>query len=169
MAQPDADTFVPGEDPGRCVLLSIPSRMEMLAVVDSLVQAIVSQLDLDEDTAIAIATSVVEAGTNAIQHGHAHDEARPVRFRFVLGDAALDVWVRDTGAGFDPSSILASDPTSPEDILKARGHVGSYQILELLGIGPGESEAIKAVSRQLEELEKFNLIKADGKGWQWIT
>ena len=55
------------------------------------------------------------------------------------------------------------------DILKARGHVGSYQILELLGIAPGEAEAIKAVSKQLEELEKFNLIKADGKGWQWIT
>ncbi len=55
------------------------------------------------------------------------------------------------------------------DILKAHRHVGSYQILELLGIGPGEAEAIKAVSRQLEELEKFNLIKADGKGWQWIA
>ena len=55
------------------------------------------------------------------------------------------------------------------EILKARGHVGSYQILELLGIAPGEAEAIKAVSKQLEELEKFNLIKADGKGWQWIT
>ncbi|MDM7912432.1 MAG: hypothetical protein QUS09_04980 [Methanotrichaceae archaeon] len=55
------------------------------------------------------------------------------------------------------------------DILKAHSHVGSYQILELLGIGPGEAEAIKAVSRQLEELEKFNLIKADGKGWQWIA
>ncbi len=55
------------------------------------------------------------------------------------------------------------------DILKARGHVGSYEILELLGIGPGEAEAIKAVSKQLEELEKFNLIKADGKCWQWIT
>lgn len=55
------------------------------------------------------------------------------------------------------------------DILKARGHVGSYEILELLGIGPGEAEAIKAVSKQLEELEKFNLIKADGKGWQWIN
>ena len=54
------------------------------------------------------------------------------------------------------------------DILKARGHVGSYQILELLGIAPDETEAIKAVTRQLEELEKFNLIKADGKGWQWI-
>lgn len=55
------------------------------------------------------------------------------------------------------------------DILKARGRVGSYQILELLGINPGEAEAIKAISKQLEELEKFNLIKADGKGWQWIA
>ena len=55
------------------------------------------------------------------------------------------------------------------EILKARGHVGSYQILELLGIAPGESEAIKAVSKQLEELEKFNLIKADSRGWQWIA
>ncbi len=55
------------------------------------------------------------------------------------------------------------------DILKARGHVGSYQILELLGINPGEAEAIKSVGKQLEELEKFNLIKADGKGWQWIV
>jgi len=55
------------------------------------------------------------------------------------------------------------------DILKARGSVGSYQILELLGINPGEAEAIKAVSKQLEELEMFNLVKADGKGWQWIA
>lgn len=54
------------------------------------------------------------------------------------------------------------------DVLKAHGHVGSYEILERLGIGPGEAEAIKAVSKQLEELERFNLIKADGKGWQWI-
>ncbi|VVB70040.1 Uncharacterised protein [uncultured archaeon] len=55
------------------------------------------------------------------------------------------------------------------DILKERGHVGSYQILELLGIAPDEVEAIKAVSKQLEELEGFKLIKADGRGWQWIA
>ncbi|HPW73678.1 MAG: hypothetical protein IPI63_04660 [Methanothrix sp.] len=55
------------------------------------------------------------------------------------------------------------------DILKARAHVRNYQILELLGIRPDGAEAIKAVSKQLEELEKFNLVKADGKGWQWIA
>jgi hypothetical protein len=70
---------------------------------------------------------------------------------------------------FQADQFQGMRPYSKElvDILKARGHVGSYQILELLGIGPGEAEVIKAVSRQLEELEKFNLIKADGKGWQW--
>ena len=70
---------------------------------------------------------------------------------------------------FQADQFAGIRPYSKElvDILKARGHVGSYQILELLGIGPGESEAIRAVSKQLEELEKFNLIKADGKGWQW--
>ena len=72
---------------------------------------------------------------------------------------------------FQGEQFAGIRPYSKElvEILKARGHVGSYQILELLGIGPGEAEAIKAVSKQLEELEKFNLIKADGRGWQWIT
>ena len=72
---------------------------------------------------------------------------------------------------FQADQFAGIRPYSREivEILKARGHVGSYQILELLGIAPGEAEAIKAVSKQLEELEKFNLIKADGKGWQWIA
>ena len=71
---------------------------------------------------------------------------------------------------FQGEQLAGIRPYSKElvEILKARGHVGSYQILELLGIAPGEAEAIKAVSMQLEELEKFNLVKADGKGWQWI-
>jgi len=70
---------------------------------------------------------------------------------------------------FQGEQFAGIRPYSKElvEILKARGHVGSYQILELLGIAPGEAEAIKAVSKQLEELEKFNLIKADGKGWHW--
>ena len=72
---------------------------------------------------------------------------------------------------FQGEQFAGIRPYSKElvEILKARGHVGSYQILELLGIAPGEAEVIKAVSKQLEELEKFNLIKADGKGWQWIA
>lgn len=71
---------------------------------------------------------------------------------------------------FQQATFQGIRPYSREivDILKARGQVGSYQILELMGIKPGEAEAIKAVSKQLEELEAFGVVKADGKGWRWI-
>ena len=45
----------------------------------------------------------------------------------------------------------------------------SHRLLELLGIKPGEAEAIKAVSKQLEEFELYGLVKTDGKDWQWIA
>lgn len=54
-------------------------------------------------------------------------------------------------------------------ILKSRGQVDGYRLLELLGIKPNESEAIKAVSKQLEELERFGLAKTNGVAWQWIA
>ena len=54
-------------------------------------------------------------------------------------------------------------------ILKARGQVDGYRLLDLLGVKPNEAETIKAVSKQLEELEAYGLVKTDGKGWQWIA
>lgn len=53
------------------------------------------------------------------------------------------------------------------EILKG-GSVDSYRILERLGIDPRESELVKAVSRQLEELEGYGFIKAEGRSWKWI-
>jgi hypothetical protein len=44
----------------------------------------------------------------------------------------------------------------------------SYRLLEALGIDPRESELVKAVSKQLEELEGYGMIKAEAKGWRWI-
>jgi len=54
------------------------------------------------------------------------------------------------------------------EILKKRGSVDSYRLLEALGIDPRESELVKAVSRQLEELEAYKLVKTDGRSWRWI-
>lgn len=55
------------------------------------------------------------------------------------------------------------------DLLKSRGQADSYKILEALGIDPRESELVKAVSKQLEELEGFGFIKSDGRSWKWIA
>lgn len=54
------------------------------------------------------------------------------------------------------------------DLLKSRNHIDSYGLLEELGIDPRESDLVKAVSNQLEELEGYGMIKPDGKGWRWI-
>jgi hypothetical protein len=54
------------------------------------------------------------------------------------------------------------------EILKGRGQVDSYRLLEALGIDPRESDLVKAVSRQLEELEGYGMIKAEGRSWRWI-
>lgn len=54
-------------------------------------------------------------------------------------------------------------------ILKTHDVVDGYRLLELLGIKPNEAEAIKSVSRQLEELERFGLAKTDGDTWQWTA
>lgn len=54
------------------------------------------------------------------------------------------------------------------NLLKTKGRMDSYAILESLGIDPTETESVRAVSRQLEELEAFNLIERDGRSWKWI-
>jgi hypothetical protein len=45
----------------------------------------------------------------------------------------------------------------------------SYLILISLGIDPGDSDAVKMVKNQLEELRRFNLVKETPAGWRWIS
>jgi hypothetical protein len=54
------------------------------------------------------------------------------------------------------------------DLLKAKTSLDSYRLLEALGIDPKDSDLVKAVSLQLEELEGYGVIKLDGRKWRWI-
>jgi hypothetical protein len=54
------------------------------------------------------------------------------------------------------------------DMLK-RGKVLDFQeILGGLGIDPRDSQAVKLVSNQLEELKRFGLIRESAHGWRWL-
>jgi hypothetical protein len=59
-------------------------------------------------------------------------------------------------------------PKELVEVLKARGSVDNYRLLEDLGIDPKESDLVKAVSHQLVELEEYGMIKPEGRGWRWI-
>lgn len=55
------------------------------------------------------------------------------------------------------------------DLIKVRGQVNGYQLLEELGVDPREDELVRAVSHQLEELEEYGIIEAEGRSWRWIA
>jgi predicted DNA-binding protein len=53
-------------------------------------------------------------------------------------------------------------------VLKKSGVVDSYRLLEELGIDPKEADLVKAISKQLEDLESYGLIASTQRGWRWI-
>ncbi len=52
-------------------------------------------------------------------------------------------------------------------ILKRGVTVDSYKLLEELGIDPSETDLVKGISSQLEDLEKFGLVSSTQRGWRW--
>ncbi len=53
------------------------------------------------------------------------------------------------------------------DLLKEGQALNSDEILSRLRIEPTESEALKAISKQLENLEAYGLVQSSPKGWKW--
>ncbi len=53
-------------------------------------------------------------------------------------------------------------------ILKRSGVVDGYKLLEELGIDPKETDLVKAVSKQLEDLESYGIVTSTQRGWKWI-
>ncbi len=64
--------------------------------------------------------SVIEAGTNAIQHGHKRDASKAFDIEFAIWPDRLEVTVHDTGPGFD-LKLVDADVTSPDRLFELRG------------------------------------------------
>ena len=106
--------------PPEVVTIRIPSRLDLLSVLDSVASALCDRMNFDADTTSQVTMSVIEAGTNAIQHAHRRNAALPVDVRFSLLHDRLQIDVTDSGPGFDVE-LVNGDVTSPEHILDARG------------------------------------------------
>ena len=102
------------------ISVRIPSRLELLALIDRVAQSVCERAALDDDTCSQVTMSVIEAGTNAIQHGHKRDATKPVDVTFELFPDRLEIDVHDSGPGFDLEGING-DVTSPAHLLDARG------------------------------------------------
>lgn len=109
----------PSQNNENAVRLVIGSRFENLAVVHALIEGIARERRIDEDTTQALLYAVIEAGTNAIQHGNVFAEDKSVTFEFQVEDGVLVVQVDDRGQGFDPTRV--GDPTDASSLLETHG------------------------------------------------
>jgi serine/threonine-protein kinase RsbW len=100
------------------IVLELPSRLELLGVVDKVADGVTELLAFEDVDKDAVAISVVEACTNAIQHGHHEDAEKLVRVTFELNRDEIRICVTDRGEGFVPP---AEEETSPPDLLATRG------------------------------------------------
>jgi serine/threonine-protein kinase RsbW len=103
---------------GNKIVLSLPSRLELLGVVDKIADGITEYLDFEDVDRDAVAISVIEACTNAIQHGHHSEAERRVDLAFEMNADSLTITVQDNGSGFQPQS---GDDLTPPDLLATRG------------------------------------------------
>jgi serine/threonine-protein kinase RsbW len=102
------------------VRLAIPARLELLGLFDRVSTLLCERAGFGEDACTQVTLSVIEAGTNAIQHGSGSDPAKSVDVVFTLHADRLEVSVRDTGPGFSLDAV-SGDITLPEHLFDARG------------------------------------------------
>lgn len=106
------------EKNGNYIELTLPSRLELLGVVDKVADGITEYLDFEDVDRDAVAISVIEACTNAIQHGHGQDPEKSVKVEFLLQPDRLTIRVHDQGTGFQPAP---PGTLTPPDLLATRG------------------------------------------------
>jgi len=102
------------------ISVRMPSRLELLNVLDHVAQSLCQRLEFDEETMSQVTMSVIEAGTNAIQHGHKRDASKLVDAEFDVYADRLEVFVHDSGPGFDIAKV-GGDITSAEHLFDLRG------------------------------------------------
>jgi serine/threonine-protein kinase RsbW len=88
-------------------------------MVHALIEGMARQFELDEDTTTALQIAVIEAGTNAIQHGNVFASDKIVRFEFKISPDEICVLVEDYGKGFDATKVV--NPTDPSQLLDPHG------------------------------------------------
>lgn len=101
------------------ISLQIPSLPENIRIVESFIDNVKEQYNIDDDIYGNILIAITEAVNNAIQHGNKCNPSKNVVLSLQLMDDAVRFTVKDEGAGFDFHHI--PDPVSPENLDKIGG------------------------------------------------
>ena len=96
--------------------IKIPSQQVYLGVPDAVLMELASDLNCEKKAIDELSTSVIEACTNAMEHGNGLREDLHVEIHFHIQDDQMRVIVLDHGKGFDFQNWQP-----PENLMRERG------------------------------------------------
>ena len=99
--------------------LTVPSRLEEMANVHTLVEEAIREYNLSEDLAHWIELTISESMINAIQHGNKCDPEKKATLKISSDGNSIEITVEDQGKGFQLDDV--ADPTNVENLLKPSG------------------------------------------------
>lgn len=101
------------------VSLQIPSLPENIRIVESFIDNVKEQYEINDDIYGNILIAITEAVNNAILHGNQGNPKKNVELTMQLLDESVRFVVKDEGPGFDHHHI--PDPVAPENLDKIGG------------------------------------------------
>lgn len=102
------------------VAIEFPSKYEYLNLVDMVCGEMARNSGLESKSVNEVAISVIEAATNAIEHGNKCCPEKSVRMTIRQEDGKFIIEVFDRGQGFDFEDYMKHIP-DPSNIQKLRG------------------------------------------------
>lgn len=99
--------------------LSIPSEIESLPIVETLIDDVCKKIGVHEDVYGNVLIAVTEAVNNAIIHGNQNASTLLVDVGVYDETQSFLFQVKDSGKGFDHVNL--PDPTAPENLEKENG------------------------------------------------
>jgi serine/threonine-protein kinase RsbW len=99
--------------------LTVPSRLEEMANVHTLVEEAIREYNLSDDLAHWIELTISESMINAIQHGNKCDPEKKATLKISSDGNSIEITVEDQGKGFQLDDV--ADPTNVENLLKPSG------------------------------------------------
>jgi serine/threonine-protein kinase RsbW len=136
------------------VCIDFESRMDILEPIQAFVDRLAAVGGLDEDGVHDLSVSVRECVVNALKHGNKLDPGKRVGVTFGLAPGAIEVWIQDQGAGFNPDAV--PDATAPENLLNAAGRGLFFMrafMSEVEYIFPPEGGTIVRLVKNIEKAE----------------
>lgn len=126
------DTIKPGRLlPGlkQTVRFELPSSLDYVTGAANQLTEMFVRFGIISLEEINIKIAIVEALTNAMEHGHRFDATLRVKVEAKIDDRLAEIKITDNGKGFNHRQL--PDPTAPENLYKPRGR-GIYMMYRLM-------------------------------------